>query len=120
MFLLTNYTLPTIYTHLRLSISKARHKLSRSRTPIHSHTERHPTHTHNQETTCTLNKFVEAKHFLFQICQLIENSNGTAIEKSLICSSFFSLIIFLNVSLKKPNKTKKKSIQIVSNQNSPN
>lgn len=74
MFLLTNYTLPTIYTHLRLSISKARHTLSRSRTPINTHTLkdiRH-THTHNQETTCTLNKFVEAKHFLFKFANLLK------------------------------------------------
>lgn len=92
MFLLTNYTLPTIYTHLRLSISKARHTHSRSR--ANTLKDIRHTHTHPTETTCTLNKFVEAKHFLFQICQLIKNSNGTAIEKSLICSSFFSLIIF--------------------------
>jgi len=59
-------------------------------------------------TNYTLKQIRWCKTFsFFEICQTYWNSNGTAIEKSLICSSFFSLIIFERIANKNQIENKK-------------
>lgn len=103
---------------------------TQAETHLLTHTRSHPDTQTQLEQLVHWNKFVEAKHLLFWFNNNLPtywNSNGTAIEKSLICSSFFSLIIFKRIA----KKTKKKNKQITKNktksinnknstQNSPN